>query len=91
MNGLVAGQVSFIAEGSLAAVTLVWLITVDLDHVIFQRIFVCKLGVTTIAEVRVVFCGEEVVSNTSKNPTTLLVIIYIYELIALTTAGEGVL
>lgn len=59
MNGLVAGQVALVAEGSLAAVTLVWLVTVDLDHVVFQRIFICELGVTTIAEVGVVFCGKK--------------------------------
>lgn len=55
VNGLVAGQVAFVAEGSLAAVTLVWLVTVDLDHVVFKGIFFYELGVTPVAEVGVVF------------------------------------
>lgn len=59
VNGLVAGQVAFVAEGSLAAVTLVWLVAVDLDHVVFKGIFLYELGVTPITEVGVVFCGEK--------------------------------
>lgn len=59
VDSLVAGQVAFVAEGSLAAVTLVWLVTVDLDHVVFQGIFLSELGVTTIAEVGVVFCRRK--------------------------------
>lgn len=39
VNGLMAGQVAFVAEGRLAAVTLVWLVAVDLTHVVFQRVF----------------------------------------------------
>lgn len=54
MNGLVAGQVSLVAEGGLAAVTLVWLVTVDLDHMVFQGIFLCEFGITTAAEEGVV-------------------------------------
>lgn len=56
VNGLVACKVALVAEGGLAAVTLVWLVTVDLDHVVFQGIFLYKLGVTPVAEVGVVFC-----------------------------------
>lgn len=55
VNRLVAGQVALVAEGSLAAVALVWLVTVDLDHVVFQGILLYELGVTSVAEVRVVF------------------------------------
>lgn len=51
VNGLVAGQVALVAEGSLAEVTLVWLVTVHLGHVFFQGIFICELGVTPVAEV----------------------------------------
>lgn len=54
MNSLVAGQVSLIAESSLTTVTLVWLVTVDLDHVVFKGIFLCELGVTTTTEKGVV-------------------------------------
>lgn len=35
VNRLVARQVALVAEGGLAAVTLVRLVTVDLDHVVF--------------------------------------------------------
>lgn len=35
-----AGQVALVAEGSLAGVTLVWLVTVDLGHVVFEGIFI---------------------------------------------------
>lgn len=59
MNGLVAGQVAFVAECCLAAVTLVWLVTVDLHHVVSEGIFICELEVTTVAEVGVVFCGKK--------------------------------
>lgn len=40
VNSLMAGQVALVAEGSLATVTLVWLVAVDLGHVLFERIFV---------------------------------------------------
>lgn len=50
-----AGQVAFVAEGGLAAVALVWLVAVDLTHVIFQRVFLRELGVTPVAE-EVIFC-----------------------------------
>lgn len=55
VNGFVAGQVALVAEGGLAAVTLVRLVTVDLNHVLFQRLFLGELGVTSFAEV-VTFC-----------------------------------
>lgn len=60
MNGLMAGQVALVAEGSLAAVTLVRLIAVDLYHVVFEGIFLCELGITPVAEVKVVFCRKNV-------------------------------
>lgn len=53
-----AGQVAFVAEGGLAAVALVWLVAVDLTHVIFQRVFLRELGVAPVAE-EVVFCQFE--------------------------------
>ncbi len=59
VNGLVAGQVALVAEGSLAAVTLVWLVTVDLDHVVSQGVFLHELGVTPVAEICVVFCEKK--------------------------------
>ena len=55
MNGLVAGQVAFVAESCLTAVTLIWLVTVDLNHVLFQGIFVRELGVASVAEVIIFF------------------------------------
>lgn len=62
VNGLVAGQVAFIAERSLAAIALVWLVTVDLEHVVFQGIFLCEFGVAPVAEVCVVFTAGGCVS-----------------------------
>ncbi len=59
VNGLVAGQVSLVAEGSLATVALVWLVTVDLDHVVFKGIFLYELRVTPVAEIGVAFCKEK--------------------------------
>lgn len=59
VNGLVAGQVALVAEGSLAEVTFVWLVTVHLGHVFFQGIFICELGVTPIAEVYGAFCTKK--------------------------------
>lgn len=59
MNSLMAGQVAFVAEGRLAAVTLVWLVAVNLDHVVFEGIFLHELGVTPIAEISVAFCRQE--------------------------------
>lgn len=58
MNSLVAGQVALVTEGSLAAVALVWLVTVNLDHVVFKGVLLHKLRVTAVAEVGVVFCRK---------------------------------
>lgn len=58
VNGLVAGQIALVAESSLAVVTLVWLVTVDLAHVVFQGVFLDELGVTPVA-VGVVFCTKK--------------------------------
>lgn len=58
VNSLVAGQVALVAEGSLAVVTLVWLVTVDLGHVVFQGIFLYELGVAPVAKVGV-FCRKK--------------------------------
>lgn len=52
---LVAGEVSFVAEGCLAAVAFVWLVAVDLKHVSFQRLLLGELGVALVAKVRTVF------------------------------------
>lgn len=54
VNSLVAGQVAFVAESSLAVVALVRLVAVNLGHVVFQRILLYELGVTSIAEIGVV-------------------------------------
>lgn len=51
-----AGQVALVAESSLAAVALVWLVTVHLKHVLFQRFVFGELGVTFVTEERAVFC-----------------------------------
>lgn len=59
-----AGQVAFVSEGSLAAVTLVWLVAVHLKHVLLQSFVITKLGVTFVTEERSVFCPEE---TTGKN------------------------
>lgn len=59
VNGLVAGQVAFVAEGRLAVVTLVWLVAVHLGHVVFQGVFLNELGVAPIAEVGVVICRKQ--------------------------------
>lgn len=49
VDRLVTGQVALVAEGGLATVALVWLIVVDLDHVVFQGVFLCEFGVTSVA------------------------------------------
>ena len=55
VNGLVAGQVSLVAEGSLAPVTLVWLVTVHLEHVALQSFLLCVLRVAFVTEESAVF------------------------------------
>lgn len=55
-----AGEVSFVAERCLATVTFVWLVTVDLKHVAFQRLLFCEFGVAFIAKICTIFyCGDE--------------------------------
>lgn len=56
VDSLVAGQVALVAESSLAAVALVWLVAVHLKHVLFQRFVFGELGVTFVTEERAVFC-----------------------------------
>lgn len=53
VNGLVTGQVAFVAEGGLTVVTLVGLVTVDLGHVVFQGVLFDEFGVTPVADVSV--------------------------------------
>lgn len=60
VDGLVAGQVAFVSERGLTAVALVWLVAVYLEHVLFQRIVLRKLGVTFVTEERTVFCRREI-------------------------------
>ena len=55
VDRFVAGEVSFVAESCLAAVTFVWLVTVDLKHVAFKRLLLCELGVAFVAKVCTVF------------------------------------
>lgn len=50
VDGFVAGEVSFVAEGSLAPVTFVWLVTVDLESVSFKSILLCIFGVAFMAK-----------------------------------------
>lgn len=59
VDSLVACEVPLVAESSLAAVTLVWLVTVHLKHVLFERFVLGKLGVTFIAEECPVFYSGE--------------------------------
>jgi len=59
VDGLVAGEVALVSESRLAAVALVWLVAVHLEHVPFQRLVLGKLGVTLVAEERTVFCPGE--------------------------------
>ena len=60
MDSLVAGKVALVAESSLAAVTLVWLVAVYLKHVLFQRFVFGKLGVTFVTEECTVFCSGQI-------------------------------
>lgn len=59
MDSLVAGQVALVAESSLAAVALVWLVAVYLKHVLFQSFVFSKFGVAFVTEERAVFCLRE--------------------------------
>ena len=56
MDGFVAGEVSLVTEGGLAAITLVWLVAVDLKRVPFQSVILRELRVTFITEESTVFC-----------------------------------
>lgn len=63
MDSLVAGEVALVAESSLAAVTLVWLVAVHLKHVLFERFVFGELGVAFITEECPVFCSGSVMVN----------------------------
>lgn len=67
MDSLVAGEVALVAESSLAAVTLVWLVAVHLKHVLFQRFILGKLGVTFVTKECTILCSGE---NQGKNEKT---------------------
>lgn len=56
VDGLVAGEVAFVAEGSLAAVTLVRLVAVRLQRVPLERGLLREAAVTFIAEEGPVLC-----------------------------------
>lgn len=60
MDSLVAGKVALVAESSLAAVALVWLVAVHLKHVLLQRFVLSELGVTFVTEECAVFCSGEI-------------------------------
>lgn len=55
VDGLVAGEVALVAEGGLAAVTLVGLVAVHLEHVLLQRPVFSELGVALVTEECAVF------------------------------------
>lgn len=63
VDSLVAGEVALVAESSLAAVTLVWLVAVYLKHVLFQRFVLRELRVTFVTEERAVFCSGEMIEK----------------------------
>lgn len=50
MDGFVAGEVPLVAKGGLAAVTLVGLVTVDLQRVSLERSLLGEPAVTLVAE-----------------------------------------
>ena len=52
MDRLVAGQVPLVAEGGLAAVTLVGLVAVRLQHVVLQSLVLGEARVALAAEER---------------------------------------
>lgn len=55
-----AGEVPFVTECSLASVTLVWLISMDLEHVAFQGVRLRKLCVAFVAEVVTILCNGNI-------------------------------
>lgn len=50
MDGFVAGEVPLVAKGGLAAVTLIGLVTVDLQRVSLERSLLGEPAVTLVAE-----------------------------------------
>jgi hypothetical protein len=56
MDGLVAGEVALVAEGGLAAVTLVGFVTVGLQRMPLERGLLREAAVTFIAEEGPVLC-----------------------------------
>lgn len=76
VDSLVARKVPLVAESSLAAVTLVWLVAVHLKHVLFEGLVLGELGVTFIAEERPVFCsgGETTAEDQNPNQDMLSVV-----------------
>lgn len=79
MNSLVASKVALVAESGLAAITLVRLVAVHLEHVLLQRFLLRKLGVAFVAEKCSVFCSGQMdlhlisvlSSSTSTSTSTL--------------------
>lgn len=71
MDGLVAGEVALVAEGGLAAVTLVGFVTVRLQCVPLERGFLREAAVTLIAEEGPVLCqrvgGDTNVSGSKRD------------------------
>lgn len=59
MNSLVTSEVALVTKRSLAAVALVRLVAVHLEHVLLQRLLLRKLGVAFVAEECPVFCCGE--------------------------------
>lgn len=62
-----AGEVALVAESSLAAVTLVWLVAVHLKHMLLQRFIFSELGVTLVTEECTIFCSGEIIANGTHN------------------------
>lgn len=92
VDSLVAGQVALVAESSLAAVALVWLVAVHLKHVLFQRFVFGELGVTFVTEERAVFCwgGVSVEVNTERIISNLYLSLMFNSRHKPTTAGVWV-
>lgn len=58
VNGFVAGEIPFVAEGGLAPVALIRLVAVHLQGVSLERSLFRKPAVTLVAEEGAVFCWE---------------------------------
>lgn len=92
VDGLVAGKVAFVAESSLAAVALVWLIAVNLEHVLFQRFVFGEFGVAFVAEECTVFWEITVKINFKLQKVHNFCLLPLLNIqCKLTTAGVGVL